>query len=278
LTALIPDQGPVGTAGVDEIHVDSIVPNPHQPRSTISEEALAPLIESIREHGVIQPLLVTETDITGRYQLIAGERRWQAARLAGLTTVPVVVKEAASRDLLELALVENLQREDLSALEEANAYQRLTRDFGLTQDEVAQRVGRSRTAVSNALRLLALSDTIKQSLASGEITEGHARALLGIEGEWARHDAWRIVVDRKLSVRQTEELVRRWPARPGEQRPAAAMPADPAVATLESRVREAVGTKVELRRRSSGKGRLILHFYSDEELEGILGRLGVSNY
>jgi ParB family chromosome partitioning protein len=273
LTALIPERG---GAGVEEVAVDRIVPNPHQPRASISEEALATLVESIREHGVLQPLLVTAEDDGGRYQLIAGERRWQAARLAGLATVPVVVKEAASRELLELALVENLQREDLSPLEEANAYRRLTGDFGLTQEEVAQRVGRSRATVANALRLLGLSDTIKSSLAAGEISEGHARALLGLE-EWARHEAWRQVVDRALTVRQTEELVRRWPRGRSGRRPPRALP-DPAVEQLESRVREAVGTKVELRRRASGKGRLVLHFYSDEELEGILSRLGVTAY
>jgi len=272
LAALIPDEGP----GVDEVELDRIVLNPHQPRSPISSESIQDLVESIREHGVIQPLLVTESERDGSYQLIAGERRLQAARLAGLARVPVVVREAASRALLELALVENLQREDLSALEEAQAYRRLTADFGLTQEEVAQRVGRSRVAVANALRLLTLDHELRDSLASGEITQGHARALLGLDDEWSRRDAWRIVVKRGLNVRQTEDLVRRWPAGRGDDPSQRRTASDPGTEALEGRIRQALGTRVDLRRRKSGKGRLILHFFSDEELESLLGRLGVA--
>jgi ParB family chromosome partitioning protein len=277
LAALIPGT----TRGVDEVDIDRIVPNPHQPRSTINDSSLDELVASIREHGVLQPLVVGLSEDEGVYQLIAGERRLRAARLAGLERVPVVVKEAAERGLLELALVENLQREDLNPLEEALAYRRLIDEFSLTQEEVATRVGRSRTAVANTLRLLALDPDIRQSLVSGSITEGHARALLGLENASARRDAWRQVLDQKLTVRQTEEMVRQWD-------PASAPPsADPAPATsraqpdpdlmaIEQKVRAAVGTKVELKRRPSGRGRLVLHFYSDEELEGILDRLGVS--
>lgn len=268
---------PASTGGVDEVDIDLIVPNPHQPRASMSDDSLGELIGSIREHGVLQPLLVSVSDSEGVYQLIAGERRLRAARSAGLTRVPVVVKEAASRELLELALVENLQRQDLNPLEEAQAYRRLAEDFGMTQEAIAGRVGRSRTAVANAMRLLALSDEMKASLASGELSEGHARALLGLADETARHEAWRQVVERGLTVRETEELVRRRPAGgAGKAGSKAVARVDPDLAALEEKVRTSLGTKVELRRRKSGKGRLVVHFYSDEELEGLLDRLGVS--
>ena len=273
LGALIPST----VTGVDEVDVDLIVPNPHQPRSAVSDESLGGLVESIREHGVVQPLLVSVSGSEGVYQLVAGERRLHAARLAGLSRVPVMVKEVASQELLELALVENLQREDLNALEEGEAYRRLSEEFGMTQEAVASRVGRSRTAVANAVRLLALSDEVKSSLASGEISEGHARALLGLEEADGRREVWRRVVERGLTVRQTEELVRRGRAgvvsagSGGVQRQG-----DPETSALEAKLRASLGTKVELRRRASGRGRLVLHFYSDEELEALLTRLGVS--
>ncbi len=270
LGALIPETA----GGVDEVDVDLIVPNPHQPRVAFDGDALAELVESVREHGVIQPLLVAVGDTEGVYQLIAGERRLRAAREAGLAKVPVVVKDIASRELLELALVENLQREDLNALEEAQAYRRLADDFTLTQDEIARRVGRSRTAVSNAMRLLALSDEIKGSLVAGNISEGHGRALLGIEDEATRRQAWRQVIERGLTVRQTEALARRGVGAEGTARPQRGV--DPDLAALEEKVRSTVGTKVDLRRRKSGQGRLVLHFFSDEELESILSRLGVA--
>ena len=271
LSALIPT-----TAGVDEVDVDLIIPNPHQPRSSMSDESLRELADSIREHGVLQPLLVSDSQTDGVYQLIAGERRLLAARLAGLSRVPVVVKEAASGELLELALVENLQRQDLNPLEEALAYRRLAEEFEMTQEAIATRVGRSRTAVANALRLLALSNEIKASLASAAISEGHARALLGLEDEVARTEAWRRVVKDGLTVRQTEELVRRWPLAAVSKRSSPPQQQDPDALALEARIRTSLGTKVELRRRASGRGSLVLHFYSDEELEGLLARLGVS--
>ena len=275
LGALIP---PTVAGGVDEVDVDLIVPNPHQPRSAFSEESIAELTASIREHGILQPLLVSVGEAEGTYQLVAGERRLRAARLAGLTRVPVIVKEAASRELLELALVENLQREDLNPLEEAQAYRKLTEEFGMTQEAVAARVGRSRTAVANSVRLLALSDEMKESLAGGIISEGHARALLGLADEAMRQQAWRELVEHGLTVRQTEDLVREWPS--GDGAKAEAKPRrrrdDPERDAVEASLRASLGTKVELRRRASGRGRLVLHFYSDEELEGLLARLGVS--
>jgi ParB family chromosome partitioning protein len=275
LAALIPTAS--AGVGVEEIDVDLIVPNPQQPRVTINEEALAELVESVREHGVLQPLLVSAGEQDNVYQLIAGERRLRAARLAGLSRVPVVVKEAASAELLELALVENIQREDLSPLEEAQAYRRLSDEFGMTQEAIAKRVGKSRTAVTNIVRLLGLSDEMKSSLASNEISEGHARALLGLAEELPRREAWRTVVDRGLTVRETEDLVRRW-AVPGgaAAAPAAPRAGDAETAALEDKVRAALGTKIELRRHRGGRGKLVVHFYSDEELESVLQRLGVA--
>jgi ParB family chromosome partitioning protein len=272
LAALIPSS----SGGVEEIDVTAIAPNPHQPRAQIHEDTLVDLVESIREHGVLQPLLVSSGETHGAYQLIAGERRLRAARLAGLEKVPVVVKEAASREMLEIALVENIQRQDLNALEEAQAYRRLADEFGMTQEAIAQRVGRSRTAVSNSMRLLGLSEEIKQSLSSGTITEGHARALLGIEDPDARRRAWRQVIDLSMSVRETEELVRKQGAptfTPGDHRRVPGV--DPDTARLTERIRGTLGTKVDLRRSARGRGRLVLHFFSDEELEAILAKLGV---
>ncbi len=272
LDALIP----APAEGVEEVDVDLIVPNPHQPRAAVDEESLVELAASIREHGVIQPLLVSASGADGVYQLIAGERRLRAARLAGLTRVPVVVREAASGELLELALVENLQRRDLRPLEEAEAFRRLGQEFGMTQEAIAARVGRSRAAVANAVRLLSLGEDIKSSLALGVISEGHARALLGLDSDRARSEACRRVVEGGLNVRQTEELVRRWGVGgPSRRQGGEAREKDPETAALETRVRDLLGTKVELRRGGHGRGRLVLHFYSDEELEALLARLGV---
>ncbi len=269
LSALIP----ATAGGIDEIDVDLIVPNPHQPRTTFNEEALDQLVESLQEHGVLQPLLVSSSNAEGVYQLIAGERRLRAARLAGLTRVPVIVKEAATRELLELALVENLQREDLNPIEEAFAYQRLGGEFGITQEEIAKRVGKSRTAVANTMRLLALSDEIKQSIASGTISEGHGRALLAIDDAPARRKAWQQVIDRGMTVRQTEQLVRR--SANGSAK-VVTNGVHPETDQIEARIRDALGTKVELRRQKNGHGSLVLHFYSDDELHGLLSRMGVA--
>lgn len=270
LESLIPRAAP----SVEAVDVDLIIPNPHQPRASLGDESLRELAESIREHGLLQPLLVSRTHEPGgalAYQLIAGERRLQAAKMAGLQKVPVVVKDITSDELLELALVENLQRADLNPLEEAGAYRRLHEDFGLTQEQIAARVGRSRTAVANSLRLLALSPEIRASLADGEISEGHARALLGLDDESQRRHAWRMVVERGLSVRQTEDLVRSWPRRARSAQPRARV-RSPELLDVEERLRSSLGTRVSLTRGRRG-GRIIIHFYSQEELDGLVERL-----
>ena len=271
LEALIPQGAPGGLLDVD---VDRIVPNPWQPRTEFDETALGELVESVREHGVLQPLIVTRTD-DDRYALIAGERRWRAARAAGLLTVPIIVKETTPRQQLELALVENLQRQDLGPLETAQAYRQLVEEHDLTQEAVATRVGKSRAAVANALRLFQLPDEAREALLRGEITEGHARAILSCTQPDARRALLAAIVGNGLSVRQAEELARRLNAGPAASPDmggaAAARPArepEPDVTALEDRFRQVLGTKVQLFRGRRG-GKLVIHFFSDDELTGL---------
>jgi ParB family chromosome partitioning protein len=270
LESLIPtvEEGEVeARQGVLEVPLGSISPNPHQPRSPIQEEDLLELAASIEEHGIIQPLVVTET-VDG-YQLVAGERRWRAARVAGQSKVPVLVKDVAPGKVLELALVENLQRSDLNPVEEAMAFQQLADEFELTQNEIAQRVGKSRTAVANKLRLLTAARSVREALLEETISEGHARALLGLERTAAQEAALKTVLKRELSVRQTEQLVRRLLGRQEEEeeRRPSRRPS-PEIRELESRFREALSTKVSLRRKGEG-GQLVIYFYSEEELAAL---------
>ena len=259
-------------APATEVDIDRVALNPRQPRMTVDLAALDELTESVREHGIIQPLLVSlETTEDGAevYQLIAGERRLRAARAAGLQRVPVTVRQTTPREQLELAIIENVQRADLSPLEEALAYQRLVEEFALTQQQVADRVGKSRVAVTNTMRLLDLSEEMRASLARGEISEGHARALLGIPDPDARRVAWRRIVEDKLNVRQAEQLAREL-TRPA---PTPAKPRDPDLDAVADALRRSLGTKVTLRRSKRGTGSLTVHFYSNEEFEGVLDRL-----
>jgi ParB family chromosome partitioning protein len=251
-------------------------------------EALSELADSIREHGVIQPIIVTRAETTygeqadsgrtGTYQIIAGERRWRAAALAGLSTVPVIVKGATPQQLLELALVENIQRADLNPLEEAEAFRALMDDFGLTQGEVAQEVGKSRVAVANMLRLLRLPDPVKALLNEGALSEGHARALLALEEPESIVKTAEQVVARELTVRQTEDLVRRLQAveltpGPSQGEPDASNDFDELhTRHLEDEFRNALGTKVALTRGRRG-GRLVISFYSEEELQALYDRI-----
>jgi len=262
LDALIP--ATESKAGAAEIPIALVSPNPHQPRQSISEDSLAELVASIREHGVIQPLVVTQ--IGDEYQLIAGERRWRAAQLAGLTTVPAIVKETTPQQMLELALVENVQRADLNALEEAGAYRQLMDEFGLTQEEVAERVGKSRTAVANTVRLLRLPDDIQEALAAERISEGHARAILALPTARLQRQVVAVIEERGLNVRQTEALVRHMQAEPQVPVPKAELsPQDQdAVDKFQARL----GTRVNLVRGKKG-GRVVIHFYSEEELQAI---------
>ena len=263
-----------------EVEIGRIEPNPMQPRKRFDEEQLAELSDSIREHGLIQPLVVTEAapregDPPGRprYQLIAGERRWQASKIAGMVRVPVVVREAAGRELLELALVENVQRADLNPLEEAAAYQQLAEEFGLTQEEIGKRVGKSRFAVSNTLRLRQLPASVQQAVLDGQLSEGHARAILGLAADregmrlLAQH-----VIQKSLSVRETEELVRRALQDTSNGQGRAGRPRDASAAEIEDRFRNLLGTKVQLTRSRRG-GRLVIHYYDDEQLISLYDRM-----
>ncbi len=257
--------------GTREIAIGEIQPNPHQPRTRFDPASLTELETSIRAHGVIQPVIVTERpDQPQRYWLITGERRWRAARQAGLTAVPAVVREATSQQLLELALVENLQRDDLSPLEEAAAYSTLLERFELTQAQVAYRVGKSRSAVANAVRLLGLPAEAQAALNEGLISAGHARALLGLINDEDLKRALDQIVASELNVRQAEELVRRW-----QERPPVADPVEESshmqaqMRFWENRFRDRLSTKVSLDRKEDGSGRLVIHFYSDDDLETI---------
>jgi len=277
LSALIPRTG--SGAGIETVDIDLIVPNPHQPRLRFDAAALSELAESIREHGVLQPIVVTQSasDLGPMtYQLIAGERRLQAARMAGLERMPVVVREAAGKELLEIALVENLQRQDLNPLEEAQAFRGLNEDFGMTQEQIAARVGRSRTAVANTLRLLSLENDIRASLASGQISEGHARALLGIEDSGTRLDAWRRIVSDTMTVREAEEIAT---ALRSVHRPKSTTrgrrsikKVDPHVTALENELRQALGMPVAIKKRRTG-GSIVIRFHSEDELLGIITRI-----
>jgi ParB family transcriptional regulator, chromosome partitioning protein len=269
LDALIPG-GDRPLSGVAQIPVHNIAPNPRQPRSSFNPEELAELAASIKQHGVLQPLIVSPGEDTDRYVLIAGERRLLAARLAHLETVPVLVRQASEQQLLELALIENLQRADLSPLEAGEAYHQLADEFDLSHEEIAARVGKSRVVVTNTLRLLRLPDDVRQALSERKISEGHARALLGLSTPQAQSAALQTILSNDYTVRQTEELVRRLS---GEKPPPAGKPAlPPEEADLQQRLETALGTRVKLNRRK-GKGTLVIHFYSDEELEALVLKL-----
>ena len=261
---------------VQRVPLDRIRPCPFQPRKEFSAEALRELADSIKEQGIVQPLIVREHN--GHLELIAGERRWRAAQLAGLTEAPVVLREADDRAVLELALIENLQRENLNPIEEAQGYAQLIDHFQLKQEEVGVKVGKSRAVITNALRLLKLPATVQTSLRESRLSVGHAKVILGLESDTQRMLAADRILKEGLNVRQTEALVAKWQARAAgpAAKPAAetAPPRDAHLASLEDRLRQRLGTKVHLRY-SQGKGDIQVSFFSDAELERLLEILGV---
>ncbi len=261
LSALIPQRDAVEAE--TEIALRDIVRNPYQPRKRIDREALEQLADSIAEHGVLQPVLVTKTD--EGYQLVAGERRVRAAEMAGLERVPALVRLFADRDRLAVALVENIQRADLNALEEAHAYRQLIDEFGLSHEEVARRVGRSRPTVSNTLRLLDLPAPAQEAVAAGTISEGHARAIAGAAGEAQQQELLKVVVGRGLSVRQTEELARRLGEGAPAPRTRAPSGTDPELEQIESGLRTVLGTKVRVTPGPKG-GRITIEYYDGDDL------------
>jgi ParB family chromosome partitioning protein len=262
---------------VQHVGLDRIVPCPFQPRKDFSPETLRELADSIKEQGIVQPLIVRERN--GHLELIAGERRWRAAQLLGLAEVPVILRQADDRSVLELALIENLQRENLNPIEEAQGYAQLIEHFQLTQEEVATKVGKSRAVVANALRLLKLAPEIQSYVREGRLSVGHAKAILGLPAEKLQKVAAQRILRDGLNVRQTEALVAHLQARvtstSAKTGPVTAPNKDAHVANLENKLRERLGTKVNLRY-SQGKGALEVTFFSDAELERLLQILGVS--
>lgn len=277
LDALIPGgdlpsgrESAIPANAISILSIDNISPNPRQPRTRFDPDSLAELADSIHQHGVIQPLLVTQGVGSDEYIIIAGERRWLAARQAGVTEIPVIVREASEQQLVEIALVENVQRADLSPLEAAEAYRQLSQDFGLSHEEISLRVGKSRAAVTNTLRLLKLPDDVRQALHEGLIAEGHARALLALTTPEAQSAALSTILKHELTVRQSEVLVRKMS---GAKQPPYPRPSpSPELGALEDRLRAELGTKVVLNPRRKG-GTLVIHYYSEEELTSLVDRI-----
>lgn len=268
LGALIPDADREDEGGFLMCPIDAISPNPHQPRQRFSEPELEQMAASVKEKGVLTPLLVCRAG--EGYQLIAGERRWRAAQRAGLERVPVVVRDATPAESLELALVENLHRQDLNPIEEALAYQRLLEQTGVTQEELARRLGKDRSTVTNQLRLLGLPLDIQQDLMEGRLSMGHARVLAGVKTPVEQALLRDLVVKKGLSVRQLEERVK---ARSGRKKGAGSPSRpDPYIRSLEDDLKRSLGTKVEIARKGKG-GRIVIHFFSDDELDRLLDLL-----
>ena len=258
--------------GEMKVRLSQIEPNREQPRKVFDEDALIELSESIKQYGVLQPLLVQKKD--KYYEIIAGERRWRAAKLAGVKEVPVIIKDYSTQEVMEIALIENIQREDLNPIEEAQAYQRLIKDYRLKQDEVAEKVSKSRAAITNSLRLLKLDERVQEMLIQNLISSGHARALLSLEDKGLQLKAAKMILDESLSVRETERLVKRLAkeAENGEEKKDKNK--DEALAliyqSLEERMKSVMGTKVSIYNKDKNKGRIEIEYYSEAELERIV--------
>jgi ParB family chromosome partitioning protein len=277
LDALIPPrESEAISGGVNQVHIKNIRSNPHQPRSKFDQREMAELAASIKEHGVLQPLIVTQEGGSNQYTLIAGERRLQAAKMVELVKVPVVVREVSERELVELALVENVQRTDLAPLEAAEAYRQLNKEFNLSHDEIAKRVGKDRTTISNTIGLLDLAEAVKTALADGKISEGHARALKSLPTAQAQSAAVQTVIERGLNVRQTEELVRK--LKGVKPRPKPRTPVSPEIKAVEQRLEDSfpITTRVRVNHGRKG-GTVVIYYYSDEDLNALVDLLTGDN-
>lgn len=253
------------------VKISMVEPNREQPRKVFEEDALAELAESIKQHGVIQPIVVVKKE--NHYEIVTGERRWRAAKLAGLKTVPVVVKNLTEQEIMEISLIENIQREDLNPIEEAMAYQKLMKEFHLTQDELSQKVSKSRAAIANTVRLLKLDESVQEMLVQRQITSGHARALLGMENLDEQYDLAARIVEEGLSVRETEELVRLMndpPQQEEKQVPVEDRQTQLVYQDYENRLKKLMGTKVSIKKKKNDKGKIEIEYYSLEELERLL--------
>jgi ParB family chromosome partitioning protein len=266
LSALIPDKEQ--TAGVQELDIDRIVPNEHQPRRIFRDSALKELVDSIRENGIIQPVIVRKA-ANDLYQLIAGERRWRAAKMAGLSSLPSIIREATPANALQIALIENIQREDLNPIETAEAFQRLINDFNLTHDSVSQKVGKDRATVTNYLRILKLPYDIRKWIAEGSLSIGHAKALLQIEDPNRQIETARKIIHGGLSVREAEELGKRSPSTLSSGSKAHRQK-DPQIASMEEKLMHSLGTKVRLLHKGRKGGKVEIEYYSLEELDRLL--------
>ena len=276
LDTLIPSkkvEEPVSTVVKSEemVDINSIEPNKEQPRKLFNEDSLIELSESIKQHGIVQPLVVTKKD--GYFKIIAGERRWRAAKLAGLKKVPVVVKDYSPQEIMEIALIENIQREDLNPVEEATAYQRLIQEYNLKQDEVAERVSKSRTAITNSLRLLKLDERVQNMLIEENISSGHARALLAIKDAELQYEMAMKIFDEKLSVRETEKLIKAMGKESNPKRKREELKNDFVYRDLEEKLKIITGTKVTINRKSEQAGRIEIEYYTPEDLEKIVALL-----
>ncbi|RCX16127.1 chromosome segregation DNA-binding protein [Anaerobacterium chartisolvens] len=264
LGALITSAGSEnGDNGVTELRITEIEPNINQPRKNFNDESLIQLSESIKSHGIMQPIIVKREKDT--YRIVAGERRWRAARMAGLVTVPVIIKELSNKQVMEMALIENLQREDLNAIEEADAFDRLMKEYNLTQEEVSAAVGRSRSAIANSIRLLGLGDKIKGYLINGELTSGHARTLIGIEDKELQEKIAGEIIANGLNVRDTEKLVKKYLQKKIKKENKKNIE----LIEIEDRLKNIFGTKVQLLSNNK-KGKILIEYYSNEELDRIL--------
>ncbi|HOS68887.1 MAG TPA: ParB/RepB/Spo0J family partition protein [Bacillota bacterium] len=268
LGALIPEGEESDRNSIVEIKITDIEANDRQPRKAFNDETLVDLSESIKEHGVVQPIIVRK--LGSSYQIIAGERRWRAARLAGKKTIPAIVKECSDLEVMELALIENLQREDLNSIEEATAYKSLIEEYNMTQDEISKKIGKSRPAIANSLRLLQLPQEIKNMIAEGKISQGHARALLSISGEKKQIDMAEKIIAQQLNVRQIEKLAKDTKQKKKKEVLPDAYQIE--INQLEERLRAALGTKVTIHHKKN-KGSIEIEYYSDEEFDRIFDLL-----
>lgn len=265
LGALIPENEEQAGNSIIEIKLTDIEPNDKQPRKEFGDEALTDLAESIKEHGVVQPIIVRK--LGGGYQIIAGERRWRASRLAGSKTIPAIVKDCTNLEVMELALIENLQREDLNSIEEALAYKSLIEEYKMTQEEISKQIGKSRPAIANSLRLLQLPQEIKNMIAMGKISQGHARALLAIEGDKKQLEIAEKIIEQQLNVRQIEKLAKTEKKKEKKETELDSYQLE--IKQLEERLKTALGTKVVIQHKKD-RGKIEIEYYSNDELDRII--------